>query len=214
MVAGHYFDTDPGVPSDRRKVRLSLPEGEVELVTDRGVFSGSRVDPGTLALLKTLPTRSPAYESLAGKDVLDLGCGYGPLALTVARRNPEAKVWALDVNARALSLTSHNASRLGLDNVRPVVAEDVPKEVSFHQIVSNPPVRVGKEVLHDLLRTWLSRLADDGEAWLVVQRYLGADSLAAWLADGAWHVERIASKKGYRVLRVAREASRHAEAGR
>jgi 16S rRNA (guanine1207-N2)-methyltransferase len=199
MPSGQYFDPEPIASSREHNVTLALPDGTLELSADRGVFSAGRIDPGTLALLRAVP--APAQEG----DLLDLGCGYGPIALTLARRAPTAVVWALDVNRRALALTAANGERHGLANVRPVLAEDIPHEVRFAEIWSNPPIRIGKPALHDLLGRWLPRLGAGGRAWLVVQRHLGADSLAAWLGDEGWRVERVASKAGYRILRVAAE---------
>lgn len=182
--------------SQRHQVRLRLPDLDFVLWADRGVFSSTRVDPGTVSLL-----RESAAPPLTG-DLLDLGCGYGPIACTLAQRSPGATVWALDLNRRALELTADNATRLGLANVRPVTDDQVPATVTFSAIWSNPPIRVGKEAVHDLLRRWLARLGPNGEAWLVVNRHLGADSLADWLSNQGWHVHRAASKSGYRILRV------------
>jgi 16S rRNA G1207 methylase RsmC len=120
----------------------------------------------------------------------------------LAWRAPGSTVWAVDVNERALGLTARNAAGLGLAAVRPVRPEGVPATVRFAGIWSNPPIRIGKEALHGLLRDWLPRLAVGGDAWLVVNRHLGGDSLAAWLATEGWEVDRTASKRGYRILRV------------
>ena len=123
----------------------------------------------------------------------------------MALHAPEATVWAVDVNERALELTRENARRLGAVNVRAVRPDDVPEAVQFGAMWSNPPIRVGKAALHALLLRWLPRLRSGGQAHLVVQRHLGADSLHAWLAAelaGQAIVERAGSAKGYRVLRV------------
>ena len=193
-----YFSADPAVPSDRRSVRLVLPDVSLDLVTDRGVFSGDRVDAGTKLLLSEIAVAP----DLAG-DVLDLGCGYGPIAVTVARRCAAATVWALDVNRRALALTEENALASGVgDRVRPVVAADVPVAVRFSAIFSNPPIRIGKPALHDLLSAWLTRLTPDGAAWLVVHKHLGSDSLAGWLGSTGYDVRRLGSRMGYRLLEV------------
>lgn len=192
----HYFETEPAVPSRLHTVKLSLPDHSGTLVTDRGVFAGERVDHGTLLLLQhhaTPPERG---------HLLDLGCGYGPIALTLARRAPAAAVWAVDVNRRALDLTEQNARAWGLDNLRAVPPDEVPDRVRFAGLWSNPPIRVGKQALHDLLRRWLTRLEPAGVAHLVVNRHLGADSLAGWLGDQGWAVSRVASKGGYRILSV------------
>lgn len=192
----HYFSAAPSVASEPRVVGLHLPGLELSLVSDRGVFSGERVDQGTLALLREAPP--PPCKG----QILDLGCGYGPIACTLAKWSPEATVWAVDVNSRALDLVAANAQRLGLHNVRPAHPKEVPPEVAFDAIWSNPPVRIGKDALHSLLLGWLPRLAEDAGAWIVMSRHLGADSLASWLARQGWWVRRAASKSGYRVLEV------------
>lgn len=190
----HYFDVDPPVDSDRRRVRLVLPDLSLELTTDRGVFARDGVDPGTKLLLSEAP--APPAQG----DVLDLGCGYGPIALTLARRAPATTVWALDVNRRALALTEANASAAGVTNVRAVAPEDLPDGIRFAAIWSNPPVRVGKAVLQELLGRWLGRLVPQASAWLVVHKHLGADSLARWLAGEGFATERRRSRMGYRLL--------------
>jgi 16S rRNA (guanine1207-N2)-methyltransferase len=197
-MGDHYFSAVPSAPSQPVNVELRLPDMKLSLRADRGVFSGSRVDPGTMALLKQSPVPPEAG------DLLDLGCGYGPIACVLGRRSPAARVWAVDVNARALELTAANAAANGLANVMPVRPDDVPPGVVFSAIWSNPPVRVGKQPLHGLLSTWLARLGPGASAWLVMNRHLGADSLTAWLEGQGWDVRREASKSGYRVLRVGR----------
>jgi 16S rRNA (guanine1207-N2)-methyltransferase len=198
MSQGHYFDVDPQVPSRPSHVDLSLPDFHASLLVDRGVFSATAVDPGTLELLRAIPA-PPASGAL-----LDLGCGYGPIACTLAHRAPEAMVWAVDINDRALDLTARNAAALGLNGVRAVPPEGVPESVRFAGIWSNPPIRVGKVALQALLSAWLPRLDAGAVAWLVVHRHLGADSLAAWLGTEGWRATRLASKRGYRILRVQR----------
>jgi len=200
-VAGtsQYFEPDPDVASRPRSVDLVLPGATLHLRTDRGVFAAANVDPGSKLLL--LDGGAPATGSV---DLVDLGCGYGPIALTLARRAPDATVWAIDVNRRARELCAANATANGLTNVRTAEPDDVPDDVRFAGIWSNPPIRIGKAALHALLTTWLGRLADGGQAWLVVQKHLGADSLAAWLTDEGWPATRLVSRSAYRVLEVER----------
>jgi 16S rRNA (guanine1207-N2)-methyltransferase len=193
---GHYFDADPSVPSQLSSVTLTLPDRTVDLTTDRGVFAGDRVDAGTKYLLLDGPPVP------AAGNVLDLGCGYGAIACTLAARSPGATVWAIDVNRRARELCAHNASALGLQNVQVAAPEDVPDDVTFAAVWSNPPIRIGKPALHQLLRTWLARLLPDGHAALVVSKHLGSDSLAIWLQRQGWPVERLGSRQGYRILSV------------
>lgn len=198
MSAGQYFDAKPAVPTDRGEVTLALPDFHLRLATDRGVFSHSAVDAGTRFLLQEAPLPS-------GESMLDLGCGYGPIALTMARRARAATVWAVDVNERAIDLCRENAVTNDCPNVRAMTMADVPTQITFDTIWSNPPIRIGKSALHDLLLTWLARLSPQGIAVLVVQKHLGADSLAHWLADHHYTVDRFASRQGYRLLAVRPE---------
>jgi len=193
----HYFAERPDAAQRPGVVDLVLPDLHLRLETDSGVFSPTRIDPGTRVLLETVPP--PPQQG----DLLDLGCGYGPIALTMARRAPQATVWAVDVNRRALELCARNARRAGLDKVRSVHADEVPPEPRFAAIWSNPPIRIGKQALHALLSAWLDRLAPGGEAYLVVQKHLGSDSLHRWLDGQGFPTTRVTSRSAYRVLRVA-----------
>lgn len=192
----HYFEARPVVASRPRTVRLVIGDLKLDFQADRGVFGSKGVDLGTIVLLKEAPPPPRAGE------LLDLGCGYGPIAITLARRSPDAKIWAVDVNERALELTRVNAEASGTSKVTAAKPEDVPAATRFDAIYSNPPVRVGKAPLHALLMEWLPRLKPEGAAFLVVQRNLGSDSLAAWLVDQGFSIARLKSKKGYRVLEV------------
>ena len=194
----HYFDRRPHSPSQPRHLELVLPDRTLHLVSDTGVFAADRIDPGTKLLLLDMPA-PPAAGHL-----LDLGCGYGPIAVTLALRSPGATVWAVDVNERARQLTAQNAETAGCTNVRVVEPHAVPADISFAALASNPPIRIGKTALHQLLSTWLVRLDADASASLVVQRHLGADSLAGWLAAEGWQVTRLRSRAGYRLLEVRR----------
>jgi 16S rRNA (guanine1207-N2)-methyltransferase len=194
----HYFSAEPTVASRPRTVVLRLPDLQLELLTDRGVFSGERVDPGTKLLLLEGPRPAPEARNL-----VDLGCGYGPIAIALARRAPQATVWAVEVNERARALCQRNAVAAGVgERVRAVAPEEVPADLLVDGLWSNPPIRIGKPALHELLRTWLPRLAPDSVAALVVAKNLGADSLSRWLAAEGHPVERLALGAGYRILAV------------
>ena len=192
---GHYFAERPAVASAPGDVELALPDVHLRLATDRGVFSHGRIDAGTKLLLLRVPT-PPAG------DLLDLGCGAGPIALTMAHRCPDATVWAVDVNERARALCAANAAANGIGNVRVAAPDEVPGDVRFVAVWSNPPIRIGKAAMHDLLVRWLARLAPGGAAHLVVHKHLGADSLQRWLTEQGHPAERVASGAGYRILRV------------
>ncbi len=212
-MSDHYFAPSPATDSRPRTVTLALPDLTVALRTDAGVFSPDRVDAGTRLLLLEAPPPGPAV-----RHVLDLGCGYGPIAVAAARRAPEAQVWAVDSNERAVALCRANADEAGVgDRVHALVVTPddplagVPDDVRFDLVWSNPPIRVGKAPLHRLLTTALDRLAPDGEAVLVVHKHLGSDSLQRWLVEHGWPTERLVSRQGYRVLRVPRPGTSETE---
>ncbi|MDN4476163.1 methyltransferase [Demequina sp. SYSU T00192] len=194
MSEDHYFTARPASADERRTIRVTLAGRDVEVETAPGIFSPGHVDLGTQVLLRQVPEPR-------GR-VLDIGCGWGPIALEAALRGASA-VTAVDVNERALDLLRRNAARLGVA-VDAALPEEVPADAVFDTIWSNPPIRIGKEALHALLTTWLPRLAPGGEGYLVVQKNLGADSLAKWIAAQGWGAfEKVGSSKGFRVLRIS-----------
>ncbi|WBB79178.1 methyltransferase [Micromonospora sp. WMMD882] len=201
MTADHYFSPHPGSPSPPRAVEFNVAGRDYTLDSAGGVFSADRLDPGTAVLLR----KADLPDAGTAGALLDLGCGFGPITCVLTTHAPTATVWAVDVNERARRLTTDNAARVGAaDRVRVVEPDDVPDGLTFAQLWSNPPIRIGKDELHALLRRWLPRLAPDGVGWLVVARHLGGDSLHRWLTEQGWQVHRHASQKGYRVLRVTR----------
>lgn len=194
----HYFTTPDG-PEQRRTIQCRFWETDWEFTTANGVFSYDGLDLGTGVLLRS---HTPSGKSAR---MLDLGCGYGPIAVALASANGTAIVDAVDVNERALALTRVNASDHGVgERVRPLLPEQVDADARYDEIWSNPPIRIGKEALHELLLTWLPRLADGGVARLVVGKNLGADSLQKWLIAQGWECQRTASAKGFRVFEVRR----------
>jgi len=197
----HYFSPSPDSQLKLRQITVKLAGQVREVTTANAVFSPEHIDTGTQVLLNNTPAPPPSG------DFLDLGCGWGPISLHLALACPHATVWAVDVNERALDLVRMNAARLGLTNINAVLPADVPADLRFRSIWSNPPIRVGKDELHNLMQTWLPRLQPDSDAWLVVQRNLGSDSLHRWL-DGMlsdeYTVSRTATSKGFRILHVKR----------
>jgi 16S rRNA (guanine1207-N2)-methyltransferase len=193
-VGEHYFSADPAVPFRRTPVVASVWGHELRLTSGSGVFAQGRLDVGTAALFReTEPPTARSY--------LDLGCGYGVIGLVLATAVPGAVVRAVDVNERALLLARENAAALGLgDRFTAVTPDAVPADETYDEIWSNPPIRIGKQALHQLLRTWLPRLAPDGRAVLVVGKNLGADSLQVWLGEQGFPTRRLASHHGFRVL--------------
>ncbi len=201
MANEHYFSAEPGSELKLRTIQATIAGRAVELQTANGVFSPAGVDAGTRVLLSSVPAPPP------GGNLLDLGCGWGPIALTLAAESPHATVWAVDVNERSLDLTRRNASVMGLSNVNAVLPSDVPADISFMTLWSNPPIRVGKDSLHSMLQLWLPRLESGADAWMVVQKNLGSDSLQRWLElefPEDFVFSRAGTNKGYRVLRGKR----------
>jgi 16S rRNA G1207 methylase RsmC len=202
----HYFSPDGGPldPGAITEIDVEIAGRPARVATAPGVFSAHRIDLGTSVLLRTLSKADAEWGLPKTGSLVDLGSGWGPLALTMATLAPGCAVFAVDVNPWARALTALNAERLGLGNI--VVLEPDASVERVDRIWSNPPIRIGKTALHALLGTWLERLAPDGRADLVVQRNLGADSLQAWLGGRGWAAARLGSAKGYRVLRVERAA--------
>lgn len=201
MSSEHYFSSEPGTEFTPREIRVWLAERELIVTTANSVFSPDHVDGGTKILLDWL-AKAPTEGNL-----IDVGCGWGPIAISLAIHAPEATVWAVDVNERSLELTRANAERLGLTNIRVCRPEEVPSGIEFTGVWSNPPIRVGKDVLHEILLTWLPKLIEGAEAYLVVAKQLGADSLQKWLSEQLgeeFAVDRIETAKGFRVIRVVR----------
>ncbi|MDO5618732.1 class I SAM-dependent methyltransferase [Kocuria sp.] len=206
-MTAHYFLTPDG-PEQRMELEVQLRGQQLRVVTADGVFSPKALDKGTAVLLEEVPDP-------VGREFLDLGCGWGPITLAMglgSTAHDDSRVTAVDVNERSLALTRDNAAAHGV-RVEVCLPDEVPPERQFDVLWSNPPIRIGKEALHKLLLRWLPRLSPTGEAWLVVQKNLGADSLQKWMltalpeATGtAWDVERVSTSKGFRVLRVSRSA--------
>ncbi|MYH44173.1 MAG: methyltransferase [Acidimicrobiaceae bacterium] len=196
-ASGQYFEAEPAVAALPRTIAVNVGEMQLTFATDSGVFSPDRLDAGTRLLLREAPPLGAGE-----RRVLDLGCGWGPIACVAGLRSPAAEVLAVDVNERALSLTVGNAERNRAGNVTVARPDEVDPAHRFDRILCNPPIRIGKHALHGLLATWLDRLAAGGRAHLVVHRHLGSDSLARWLAERGHEVDRLVSRSGYRVLEV------------
>lgn len=202
----HYFDPSPSVVPTPISFDVSGPWGSLQMVAESGVFSGGGLDKGTEVLLRTvvrMSLPSPAPGALA----CDMGCGSGVLACVLAASHPDWTVHAVDVNERARDLTRRNAETNRLGNVNVLHGLAPPADARYHVIWSNPPIRIGKEALHELLMLWLSHLHPDGYALLVVARHLGADSLVKWLTTEGFPVRRVSSSRGFRVIEVRPQAA-------
>ncbi|MFC6285903.1 class I SAM-dependent methyltransferase [Nocardioides sp. GCM10027113] len=196
-MSDHYFSADPAAPFSREPFTCEVWGNRLDLVSGSGVYSKGRLDIGTSVLFRE--TEPPA----SGR-ILDLGCGYGVIGLAIARAGA-ADVTGVDVNERAVLLANENAAALGLaDRFRAATPGAVAADATYDEIWSNPPIRIGKEALHDLLLRWLPRLVPGGRAVMVVGKYLGGDSLQRWLGEQGYPTTRLASAKGFRVLETRR----------
>lgn len=201
----HYFSADPTGASQRRQVDVALAGQTVRVETAGSIFSPDGVDRGTRVLLDTVPVPAPHGA------FLDIGSGWGPLALAMGLYSPDATITAIEINERAAELTRHNAHRLGLANISVYRPADIGVDTRFDLIWSNPPVRIGKKALHEILARWLPTLNPGGQAWLVAAKKLGADSLLPWIRQmldegypNDFSVSRAATSKGFRVILVER----------
>ena len=201
MTSDHYFTASPASADERRTIEVELNGSLRKVQTASGIFSPAGLDKGTAVLLQYVPTPR-------GR-ILDIGCGWGPITLAAAEQSPQSEVYGVDVNERSIDLARLNAAALGLSNVVVGTPESVDPSLQFDTIWSNPPIRIGKDALHELLMLWLPRLAPGGEAWMVVQKNLGSDSLQKWLVEqlpSDWKITREATAKAFRVLKEARPA--------
>jgi 16S rRNA G1207 methylase RsmC len=203
MSEDHYFSKEPSSPLKSKTIQIPVAGELVDVTTASGTFSPQQLDFGTEVLIEQMDL-APVSGNL-----LDLGCGWGPIALNLGQLRPNAKVWAVDVNTRSVELTQANAKNLGISNITALLPEQVPADLRFSGIWSNPPIRVGKKELHNLLLMWLPRLETGGEAYLVVQKNLGSDSLQKWLTEelaNGYGVSRYTSIKTYRVLKIKKSS--------
>jgi 16S rRNA G1207 methylase RsmC len=203
MSEDHYFSQEPSSPLKPKTIQIPVAGELVDVTTASGTFSPTQLDFGTEVLIEQMD-RVPDSGNL-----LDLGCGWGPIALNLGKLRPNTKVWAVDVNTRSIELTQANAKSLGISNINAVIPEQVPADLRFSGIWSNPPIRIGKKELHELLLMWLPRLETGGEAYLVVQKNLGSDSLQKWLTEElatGFEVSRYTSIKTYRVLKIKKNS--------
>lgn len=168
----------------------------LHFLTDNGVFSKNRVDFGSSLLIKTLP-------EMEGKEILDMGCGYGPIGLTIAKMNPNCQVHMVDINERAIELALKNKALNNIKNAEIFVSniyENIHKK--YDKIITNPPIRAGKKVVWDITLGAKEYLNEQGEMWCVIQKKQGAESLLKGLRTAYMHVEIVEKENGYWILKA------------
>lgn len=193
----HYYLARPTSESDRKKMKTRIGGYDFVLMTDAGVFSKDKVDTGSEVLIQA------AQESDFPKgNILDLGCGYGAIGLTLAKTFPNRKIEMVDVNERALELSKDNAALNTLENVK-IYQSNIFESVEakdYAAIISNPPIRAGKKVVHQILEESYDHLTDGGKLQIVIQKKQGAPSARKKILEVFGNVERIRLEKGYWVL--------------
>ncbi len=196
----HYFTAQPHARSQPRQFTVSVREVELILTSDRGIFSHGRLDDGTLRLLKKMELPETG-------DFLDLGCGYGVIGLVAAKLRPGARVTMVDINERATKLAADNARANGISNVE-VLTGDAPQvleERQFDVVLCNPPIRVGKQKLYELIADAAERLRPDGVLWMVIHTRQGAKSHLREVAPMFSECETVSRKWGYRVFKCEKQ---------
>ncbi|WP_286887317.1 class I SAM-dependent methyltransferase [Aneurinibacillus sp. UBA3580] len=194
----HYYTNQPGADSKEQTFTFELRGREFRFITDRGVFSKNRIDFGSVLLIE-------AMEIKDGMDVLDVGCGYGPIGMAAATLSPSGNVLMVDVNERAVSLANRNISLNAIQNAQAIVSDRltaVPSDRKFDVILTNPPIRAGKQVVHGIFEDAVHYLVPGGSLWIVIQKKQGAPSALAKLQGLYSEVREVAKKKGYSVFQA------------
>ena len=193
----HYYSQKPGSISKEQTFQFDLRGRTFTFVTDRGVFSKERIDFGSVLLIETMDIQD-------GMNVLDVGCGYGPIGLTAATLTPAGRVKMIDVNERAVLLARKNLEINHITNGEVVVSDlfsSIGEDERFDVIVTNPPIRAGKKIVHDIFVQAYQHLEKGGSLWVVIQKKQGAPSAMEKLEELFGRVEVPAKKKGYYILR-------------
>lgn len=196
----HYYTNQPGADSMEQTFTFDLRGREFRFITDRGVFSKNRIDFGSVLLIETMEIED-------GMDVLDVGCGYGPIGMTAASLTPSGRVMMLDINERAVSLANRNLAVNGILNAKAIVSDrfsSVPSERKFDVILTNPPIRAGKQIVHGIFEDALNFLAPGGSLWVVIQKKQGAPSALIKLQELYSEVREVAKKKGYSIFQATK----------
>lgn len=197
-MADHYYSRNPEVAHDRREIETVLRGHKFRFISDSGVFSKSGIDYGSRVLIE-------AMEIGASDSILDVGCGYGPIGLTAATLAPQGRATLIDVNERAVELAEHNAKSNGIQNATALQSDlyaGLPETAVFDKVLTNPPIRAGKAVVHAIFEGAYPRLKTGGSLWVVIQKKQGAPSAKEKLEQLYQTVEEVTKDKGYRIFKA------------
>lgn len=198
-MSEHYYTQRPTVKRDVNVAQEELRGKKYTFLTDAGVFSKKGVDYGSKHLVETMQLKEDAK-------VLDVGCGYGPIGLTAASMCPKGHVTMVDINERAVELSAENARRNGIANVSILQSDllEQVKEQRFDVVLTNPPIRAGKEVVHRIFTDAYDCLVDGGSIWVVIQKKQGAPSAMKKLESLYREVVEVSKDKGYKILKATK----------
>ncbi|WP_379163864.1 class I SAM-dependent methyltransferase [Paenibacillus sp. sgz5001063] len=196
-MSQHYYSQQPDARHDRRTIDTVLRGKSLRFTSDAGVFSKGDIDYGSRVLIETMDIPD-------GTSVLDVGCGYGPIGISAAYLAPKGHITMIDINSRAVELARENARNNGFNNVT-VLESDVLSAVKgqkFDVILTNPPIRAGKAVVHQIFEQAYEHLNEGGTLWVVIQKKQGAPSASAKLESMFEDVEEVGKDKGYRIIKA------------
>lgn len=201
MPNQHYYSNQPEIAHDRKELKTELRGQSFSLISDAGVFSKGGVDYGSKVLIDAMDFGQDAQ-------VLDVGCGYGPIGLTAARLAAQGHVTMIDINSRAVELAKENAKRNGIINVTILESDlfEAVKDQQFDVVLTNPPIRAGKETVHAIFEESWKYLRENGQLWVVIQKKQGAPSAKAKLESLFEQVEEVTKDKGYRIFKATKSS--------
>ena len=196
----HYYTKNPEVKSNRNRIAENLRGKRFQFTTDSGVFSKKEVDFGSKLLIDSF--EEPDIEG----DIVDAGCGYGPIGISLASEFSNRRFYLLDINERATELATNNAIKNGIHNVTVMASDQLSavKDKTFASVITNPPIRAGKQVVHGILEEAYQLLKKDGTLWVVIQKKQGAPSAINKLEEMFKHVDTVVKKKGYYILKAVK----------
>ncbi|ANY74199.1 16S rRNA methyltransferase [Paenibacillus ihbetae] len=199
MPNQHYYSNQPETAHDRKELKAELRGHSLRFISDAGVFSKGGIDYGSRVLID-------AMEFAPDASVLDVGCGYGPIGLTAARLVPQGHVTMIDINSRAVELARENARHNGIANVTILESDlfEAVKDQTFDVVLTNPPIRAGKETVHTIFAEAWDHLREGGQLWVVIQKKQGAPSAKAKLETLFGQVEEVTKDKGYRIFKATK----------
>lgn len=195
----HYYTNNKDTKSEPKNIRFVLNAYDFDFKTDNGVFSKNNVDYGTRVLLETMIEENAVSDK---NRILDVGCGYGPIGIVLGTLFPKHRIDMVDINDRAIELTEYNVKNNKLSNVNVFRSNKLDSiNDNYSMIISNPPIRAGKHIVHAIIHDAFNHLDDSGELWIVIQKKQGAPSAREKMLEVYGNAEIVRRDKGYYILK-------------